>query len=738
MKKIIALTSLIMGLTSINNVNAQQALKFADIFTDNMVLQRGTDIKCWGWAKPGVDVEVMLTQSKEEVLAFVGKKALAQSEKETKTTDNNPKTGKVRIAYVEEDPIDFKTVTKTATADKDGLWEVKLGKQKASFTPKYLAAKSGDESVVLKNILIGEVWVASGQSNMSFGNTRDKMWENKGLIFNGLRFIDVSGDSYTPRESLASSGWIECEDGKVQGLATIPYLFGQNLHRQLKVPVGIIKISMGGSYAREWCDRELLEKMDSPTVNEDIKEHDKKVKNDPSTRDSRGPSSLFNARFYPFRKLDVAGVIYLQGENEALCGDLPQYVKTFPGVIESYRKAMGKPDLPFGIITLQGMGSKKGLGQSSYSVAREIHQNVHKKKPNTGYVVAHDIGGGIHPSWKRPLAERAVYWALRDVYKVIDQAKKTQIKSVTFSNGEALVEFEQYELKDGKWVNPKPIIPGTNNQDRRAGFMIAGKDGEWFPGCISIQQEKPIGLIISNPMVKNPVALRYGWEGWSNANLGQWFDPIPPYRTDDWKIVEKDEIYNAQSDRLNPAQISYYKLNKNRNRELLLPLQMATEESKIKLTKRYAHPKEMLLETVRSMKKLVHNFDVESYNKLAPELRMLALHNIPCRYWRRDRYSPARRAKWGWYIERILRLENLPQDMKKTVTDPGVKAKLSELENALSGLEQELQKLPDAGKMDFDTMLDKILVVMEKEKERLSKEGVDMEKQKRALSKNRF
>ena len=341
MKKLNILMVILSAVLSIQGLYAEETLKLADIFTDNMVLQRGKDITIWGWAKPGSKVEILFTQSKDDVLKFAGDKSLVREELAQKPIKDNPMIGKVKISYVEEKPADFKPATKTATADKDGVWEVKLGKYEASFTPTYLAVKSGNETVAIENILIGELWVASGQSNMSWGSTRDKEWERKGLIFNGLRYVDISGDSYEPREKLNTSGWIVCEDGAVDNVSTVAYLFGQYLHRRLKVPVGIIKISMGGSFAREWCSRELLESIDSPTVNETIKKHDEKVKNEPAKRDSRGPSSLFNARFYPFRKLAVAGVIYLQGENEALCGNLPQYWKTFPGVIESYRTAMG-------------------------------------------------------------------------------------------------------------------------------------------------------------------------------------------------------------------------------------------------------------------------------------------------------------------------------------------------------------------------------------------------------------
>jgi sialate O-acetylesterase len=720
-------------------VNAEtQVLRFADVFTDNMVLQRDRDMVCWGWAKPGSTVEVLLTQSKDQAISFAGIDALKREEKNAKNRPSNPVIGKVRLTYIDDGPAAFKSVTKRAMADRAGRWEVRLGKHAASFTPTYLAARSGDERIAIKNLLIGEVWIASGQSNMAWGATRDKMWENHGLIFNGIRYAKVGGDSYTPRETLSGGGWIVCEDGAVAGLSTVPYLFGQYLHRRLKVPVGIINIAQGGSYAREWCDRARLEQMNSPTVNAQIAKLDQKVKQDPKAENGRGPATLFNARLYPLRHMAVAGVIYLQGENEALTGSLPQYGKTFPGVIASYRAAFGRPDLPFGIITLQGMGDASGMNTSSYAVARAIHQAVHRKTPNTGYIVAHDIGGGIHPNYKRPLAERAVYWALRDVYRVINRAQRQRIKQVTFDGGSALVEFESVELKDGKWTNAKAVLPRTNDQNYRAGFMIAGADRKWFPGRISVNEGEVVGFRISHPMVAKPVAVRYAWDGWSKANLGSWHDPIPPYRTDDWPIVASDEVYDPASGKPTPSELRYFRSNEANNRKLELPLQLAVTESYAQLTRRHAHPKAILLSTVGSIQELMQNFDVERYAQLAPDLRLRALHSIPVRYWRRDRYSPARRAKWGWLLERVIRLETLPRDMQQAVNKPAVKAKLAKLNQALSELHAELKKLPDAPAMTVDTMLDKVLPIMEAEKQRLTEQGIDMTKQKRELSKNPF
>jgi hypothetical protein len=227
-------------------------------------------------------------------------------------------------------------------------------------------------------------------------------------------------------------------------------------------------------------------------------------------------------------------------------------------------------------------------------------------------------------------------------------------------------------------------------------------------------------------MVKEPVALRYGWEGWSLGNLGPWHDPVRPYRTDDWPIVSPDVVYDSASGTLSPAELRYLRGRETLNRRLEMTLQLGAEEADVNLLKRFAHPKPMMLSMLTAMETLLGHFNVEAYREMAPRFRKHALYCIPPRYWRRDRYSPARRAKWGWLIERVLRFEPFPQKMEAALESPAVKTKLAALRQAVSDLKAELQKLPDPEAMSFDEMLDKILPIMQKEKEALLKQGVDL------------
>lgn len=490
--------------------------------------------------------------------------------------------------------------------------------------------------------------------------------------------------------------------------------------------MGIVNIAQGGSFAREWCSREVLEKLGSPTVDAMLTEFAEKQKVAEAVSWRGGPAELFNARFHPIRKLRVAGIIYMQGENESLCGALPQYPKTMPGVIRSYREALADGEIAFGIITLQGYGN--------YTVAREIHYKTHEKTPNTGYIVAHDIGGNIHPSWKRPLAERSVYWALRDVYKVIG-GRQLRFKGASFGDGKATVQFESVDIRDGKWSEPKPTKPWTNDQQRPAGFEIAGEDRVFYRASILQGAD---GLILSHALVPEPVAVRYAWCGFPCGNLGSWSDPLPPFRTDNWPVMAEDAVVEAKEGELSPREKSYLASHARRNRAYEVDLELAVAEFYEKMIKRHAHPKGMMREAVKNMQGLMEVFDAEKAKEMAPALGRQALHKIPTRYWRREPYSPGRRAKWGWLIERVLLLPDLPGKMNDALKKKGLKEELAKVESALAGLQKEIEKLEDPEEMVFDEMLNEVLEVMEKEKKRLAEEEGIKVRRGGSLNRNPF
>jgi len=183
----------------------------------------------------------------------------------------------------------------------------------------------------------------------------------------------------------------------------------------------------------------------------------------------------------------------------------------------------------------------------------------------------------------------------------------------------------------------------------------------------------------------------------------------------------------------------YLEAHRLRNLMLENDLKVAVADSMVNLTKRHAHPKGILIDTVENMQALLKTAELKPYVELSPELRQRALYNIACRYWgARDKFTPERRAKWGWLIERVILLDRLPAAMEQALGNPEIAAKLEALEKDLAALRSELENLPGPEPMTGDEMLDNVFHVMEIEKQKLEKEGVDLKGKKEALTANPF
>ena len=574
-------------------------LRLANIFNDHMVLQRAKPVRIWGWATPGAKVTVALTEDREEAATLAGEQAL---KRETPTKPGRDENAyRVSLSYREENAPKFATAKAEAAADAAGLWEATLEPLAAGFRPKFLLAVAGDERVALRDVLVGEVWVCAGQSNMASSANRTRWLDCEGLLAPGVRYAHTGRVSHhRPRADLRErSTWRPCVEANLSGVSTIPYLFGKFLHRRLRVPVGIINAASGGAQGNYWCSLEQLHAIDFWAVKEMMADHDKAVadwesaegrtriladyerqyaqklaewtqqaatakaagKRAPRRPERRPPNRpqsrflaayLFNARIAPIGRLPIRGALYLQGEQQVLTWCFSQYEHVFPAVIRSFRTVFGDAKLPFGIITLQGGGHTRGnLGEvdmtDRYAIVRDMHYRTHLKTPDTGFICAHDVGLGLHPSWKRPVAERAVHWALRDVYKQVE-SRHMSVKAIEYQQGRATVYIQRDQRrrarnKDGSWRDEYAKAPvgfrpwSGNDTEPLNGFMIAGADRRWYPTKVRCVPEKK-ALEVWSDLVAEPVALRYGWGDYPCANLGHWEDPLPPFRTDDWPLAE--------------------------------------------------------------------------------------------------------------------------------------------------------------------------------------------------------
>ena len=253
----------LLALTSLASLAAAEEpdnLRFAKILGDNVVLQQGKPITVWGWTKPGVPVKVTLTQD-----AATGQKAEDETGLESKSDDRDDYA--VSMRYLEKNPPRLQEKTLSAKADKEGRWSVSFLPAKASFQPTWMIARGGDETVVVRNALIGEVWICAGQSNMGWSGFNRKGRESGSADFPGLRYVAWEDSWYKPLDEVRNKiGWKECTPENAQRFSAVPYLFGTFLHRYLKVPVGIINVARGGTLGQTWCLRSELESIDDKII----------------------------------------------------------------------------------------------------------------------------------------------------------------------------------------------------------------------------------------------------------------------------------------------------------------------------------------------------------------------------------------------------------------------------------------------------------------------------------------
>jgi sialate O-acetylesterase len=537
-------------------------------------------------------------------------------------------TPTVRIDYVQQGAPAFVTSTRRAAAGTDGRWSAVFEPLAASFRPKFLCASDGRGNIALKDVLVGEVWVTAGQSNMAWSGDKTGWIDKEGLLPTGVRYAHTGRQSsYKPLVDLPTRvEWLPCVEEHARKLSTIPYLFGNYLHGKLSVPVGIINASSGGAEGNYWCSLDAMHAIDCWTVKRMMSVHDeavaawedaasrerilkayedkyaaeraewekaaaaakaerKRPPAEPGHRPPAGPQSphkvsyLYNGRIVPIGPLAVRGALYLQGEQQVLTWCVTRYRYVFPRIVSSFRAAFGDEELPFGIITLQGAGHNKmpvmELGSvNRTAIVREIHYKTHLETPRTGFVPAHDVGRGLHPNWKRPLAERAVHWALRDVYKTVPD-RSYRLDRVEFEAGRAFVYIVQRgerrkRTKDG-WqteVVEQPARLATwsgNDSQYLGGFLIAGSDKRWYPAKVLPDRERK-ALEVWSDLVAEPVALRYGWASYPVANIGPWENPLPPFRTDDWPLPE---IVNVTPEHKQRARSAWYKALDGRYADML-------------------------------------------------------------------------------------------------------------------------------------------------------------------------
>ena len=559
-----------------------------------MVLQQQKPITLWGWAKPKVTVKITLTQD-----ASLGK-AAANKLGKAQNAQTAGEEYSVRIKYVEKNPPSLETKTLETRALGDGYWRVEFPAAEASFQPTWIIAQSGDQIALAQNVLIGEIWICAGQSNMGWGNFNRKDREVASADFPGLRYIAWEDSWYKPLPDIRkNASWQECSPESAQRFSAVPYLYGMFLHRYLKVPVGIINVARGGTLGQTWCHRKELDTIDNKLMKTVLAEHDAQTaiwdnpkqvaalmdkwkkscevarqahtqkiakakaegKKEPRLRlpkkpgDARAgwspPAGLFNATVMPIRLLGLRGVLYYQGENNNFMR-WTRYESTFPKVPVSFRKAFGDDTLPFGCISQPGWGTfgidpEIATVAEGYAIIRDIQRRALENDPHGDMIATYPSGNSyIHPAEKLPVAEYASLWALAKVYKKKVVHRGNVFSEMKKKNGKLFLFFDQDPVVYERWKHIEnnaawQVLPQPREGKAPiTGFIIAGVDRRWYPAkARETRLDKKWCIELSSDLVKEPVAARYGWANWPTGNLvGRERIPVPTFRTDNWPLPE--------------------------------------------------------------------------------------------------------------------------------------------------------------------------------------------------------
>jgi sialate O-acetylesterase len=457
-----------------------------NMFGDHMVLQQGIKNKVWGKADPGEAITVTLGSQ-----------------------------------------------TKSTTAAADGTWHVFLDPVMEYGGPHTLTVK-GKNTVTFSDVLIGEVWVCAGQSNMqwSVNQSNDPDIEKAAAKFPNIRLISVPNVGTQEPQWNFNGKWAVCSPETVGGFSAVGYMFGRQIHQTLGVPVGLINNAWGGSAADAWVKREKLAA--HPTLKAI---HDRWVTLETAEKPDQGqmkgnarPGNIHSGVLTPSIGYGIKGAIWYQGETNA--GRAYQYRELFPFMIKSWREEWVLGDFPFYWVQLADFKAEKPEpAESDWAELREAQTMTMKTLPNTGEAVIIDIGEGkdIHPKNKQDVAKRLARWALAETYKVPGIACRSPLYKGMEKHGSKIVlSFDNVGQKASDW-RPFDVAEPI-------GFTIAGADKKFVPAKAAIL---PDGRIeVSSESVAEPVAVRYAWADnpvcnmYSAAGL-----PLTPFRTDDFPGV---------------------------------------------------------------------------------------------------------------------------------------------------------------------------------------------------------
>ena len=465
-------------LTGLAASTAIAELKLPSIVADHMVLQQSRPVPIWGWAKPGEEVTV----------AIAGQTAKGK-------------------------------------ADDKGRWQVEIGPLEAGGPLELVISDNAGDKKTITDVLVGEVWICSGQSNMNMrvNGCNNAKTEIKNAKYPKIRAFEVQKSvADTPREK-CEGRWKICSPATAGNFMAAAYYFGRDLRKELDVPIGLVQTAWGGTPAETWTSRKALES--DPFLKPLLDRWDKAAAKDNKAKGSaHRPANLYNAMIAPIVPYGIAGAIWYQGESNA--GRAHQYQTLFPLLIEDWRQAWGQGQFPFGFVQIAPYRYGKA-NPANCAELWEAQLLALKKVPNVGMAVTMDIGDvkDIHPKNKQDVGHRLALWALAKTYGRRDLAYSGPIyESMTIEDNKIRLRFDHV---DG----------GLATRDGKApsDFTIAGADQKFHPAEAKIDGDT---IVVQSKEAEKPLAARYAWRDDAVPNLMNKSGlPASPFRTDKWKGV---------------------------------------------------------------------------------------------------------------------------------------------------------------------------------------------------------
>jgi sialate O-acetylesterase len=489
-------------------------IKLPAIIADGMVLQQKSEVTLWGWATPGEDVHITTGWAKNAI---------------------------------------------NTKADKNGDWKLEVATPAADKIAYSITFK-GNNTITLKNVLLGEVWLCSGQSNMEFTIAKGPAGWKTGVNDFETEVAKINNPNirmYTVKQTMGDTllkdtqgNWQEANPQNARLFSAVAYYYGRELFDKLNVPIGLINSTWGGTPAESWTKKEVLKA--DPDLNVILDRYQKKVDNYPQdlqkyetalakwksdttlakqqgtalpkaptkplgAADSKNPYKLYNGMIAPIVSYTVKGVIWYQGESNA--DRAYQYRKLFPAMINSWREDHHNKNLPFYFVQISPHYTQN-------AEIREAQLLTYRSLPHTGMVVSTDNGdsANIHPRNKELIGKRLAIWPLSHDYGFNKTVYSGPLyKSMKVEGNQIRIYFDEtgagLMAKDGDLKE----------------FIIAGDDKVFHGAQAKIDGNT---LLISGPQVSKPVAVRFAWRAVPAPNLYN-KDGLPasPFRTDSWPGV---------------------------------------------------------------------------------------------------------------------------------------------------------------------------------------------------------